>query len=87
MGGLNLKFELSCQAGLVDAGLKVTFRCGSVDAFNSDVESCDETYQVSHETIYRSRFIQAHGVLKKRRVQYLRRKRVMRRSLVKPRVG
>ena len=34
---------------------------------------------MSHETIYRSLFIQARGVLKKELVQYLRTKRVMRR--------
>ena len=40
----------------------------------------DETFQVSHETIYRSLFIQARGALKKELVQHLRRTRVMRRS-------
>ncbi len=40
----------------------------------------DETYQVSHETIYRSLFIQARGALKKELLQHLRRTRVMRRS-------
>jgi len=40
----------------------------------------DENYQVSHETIYRSLFIQARGALKKELVQHLRRTRVMRRS-------
>ena len=40
----------------------------------------DERYQVSHETIYRSLFIQARGALKKELVQHLRRTRVMRRS-------
>jgi len=40
----------------------------------------DENYQVSHETIYRSLYIQARGALKKELVQYLRRPRVMRRS-------
>lgn len=40
----------------------------------------DETYQVSHETIYRSLFIQARGVLKKELLQHLRRTRAMRRS-------
>ena len=40
----------------------------------------DETFQVSHETIYRSLFIQARGVLKKELLQYLRRTRAMRRS-------
>jgi len=40
----------------------------------------DETYQVSHETIYRSLFIQARGALKKELMAHLRRTRVMRRS-------
>ena len=40
----------------------------------------DENHQVSHETIYRSLFIQARGALKKELVQHLRRTRVMRRS-------
>jgi len=42
--------------------------------------SDDEKYQVSHETIYRSLFIQARGVLKKELLQHLRRTRAMRRS-------
>jgi IS30 family transposase len=40
----------------------------------------DDHFQVSHETIYRSLFIQARGALKKELLQYLRRTRVMRRS-------
>src|SRR5512133_408928 len=40
----------------------------------------DENYQVSHETIYRSLFIQARGALKKELLQHLRRPRAMRRS-------
>ena len=40
----------------------------------------DETMQVSHETIYKSLFIQARGALKKELLQHLRRPRVMRRS-------
>lgn len=40
----------------------------------------DENYQVSHETIYRSLFIQARGALKKELLQHLRRTRIMRRS-------
>jgi IS30 family transposase len=40
----------------------------------------DETNQVSHETIYRSLFIQARGALKKELLQHLRRTRAMRRS-------
>ena len=41
---------------------------------------CDESYQVSHETIYRSLFIQARGALKKELLEHLRRTRGMRRS-------
>jgi len=40
----------------------------------------DESYQVSHETIYRSLYIQARGALKKELLQHLRRTRGMRRS-------
>lgn len=40
----------------------------------------DETMRVSHETIYRSLFIQARGVLKKELVKHLRSNRMMRRS-------
>ena len=40
----------------------------------------NECYQVSHETIYRSLFIQARGALKKELLEHLRRTRAMRRS-------
>lgn len=40
----------------------------------------DEHHQVSHETIYRSLFVQARGVLKKELQQYLRSQRAIRRS-------
>ena len=40
----------------------------------------DENYQVSHETIYKSLFIQARGALKKELLAHLRRTRAMRRS-------
>lgn len=41
----------------------------------------EEYNQVSHETIYRSLFVQTRGVLKKELMQYLRSKRTIRRSL------
>jgi IS30 family transposase len=41
---------------------------------------CDETFHVSHETIYRTLFIQARGALNKELLQHLRRTRGMRRS-------
>ncbi len=40
----------------------------------------DEFYHVSHETIYRSLFVQARGVLKKELLSHLRSKRTIRRS-------
>ena len=40
----------------------------------------DETYQVSHETIYRTLFIQTRGALKKELLGHLRRTRTLRRS-------
>lgn len=40
----------------------------------------DETMRISHETIYRSLFIQARGVLKKELIKHLRTNRTMRRS-------
>ncbi len=40
----------------------------------------DENLQVSHETIYKSLFIQARGALKKELLQHLRKTRAMRRS-------
>jgi IS30 family transposase len=41
---------------------------------------CDESLHVSHETIYRSLFIQARGALKRELLEHLRRTRGMRRS-------
>jgi IS30 family transposase len=40
----------------------------------------DEARQVSHETIYRSLFVQSRGVLKKELLQHVRSKRTIRRS-------
>jgi IS30 family transposase len=40
----------------------------------------DETLRVSHETIYRSLFVQARGALKKELTAHLRRRRALRRS-------
>src|SRR3977135_1434764 len=48
---------------------------------NTFTNSEDESYRVSHETIYRSLFVQARGVLKKELLGYLRSKRTIRRSL------
>jgi IS30 family transposase len=44
------------------------------------IYGADKSMQVSHETIYRSLFIQARGVLKKELISRLRSKRMMRRG-------
>lgn len=45
-----------------------------------NVHPGDKSQHVSHETIYRSLFVQARGVLKKELLQHLRSKRTIRRS-------
>lgn len=47
----------------------------------------DPEMQVSHETIYRSLYVQSRGVLKKTLLQHLRRRRTMRRALHATRRG
>ncbi len=42
--------------------------------------SADEEMRISHETIYRSLFLQARGMLKRELVRHLRTRRMMRRS-------
>lgn len=46
---------------------------------------CSEEFQVSHETIYRSLFIQTRGALKKELLAHLRRTRVMPAHAITPR--
>jgi IS30 family transposase len=47
----------------------------------------DPEMQVSHETIYRSLFVQSRGVLKRELLQHLRRQRQFRHARAAPRVG
>ena len=55
-------------------------RWGPLQTGGVHVYPCDENCHVSHETIYRSLFIQARGALKKELLEHLRRTRGMRRS-------
>lgn len=61
------KLRLLWAPEQIAGGLKHTYPCG-------------ESLHVSHETIYRSLFIQARGALKKELLEHLRRTRGMRRS-------
>lgn len=49
--------------------------------------SDDATCHVSHETIYRTLFIQSRGALKKKLLEHLRWTRAMRRRAITPKDG
>jgi IS30 family transposase len=67
-------------ARLVAAKLRLQWSPEQVAGWLKRTYPDDPSLQVSHETIYRSLFIQARGALKKELVRHLRRTRVMRRS-------
>ena len=69
--------SLAC---IVAAKLKKRWSPVQIGGWLKQAYPNDETFQVSHETIYRSLFIQARGALKKELLQHLRRSRGMRRS-------
>ena len=65
---------------IVAARLKKQWSPKQIDGWLKRRYPDDEARHVSHETIYRSLFIQARGVLKKELQQYLRSQRAIRRS-------
>jgi len=67
-------------AGIVSEKLRLQWAPRQISGWLKRTYPDDENYQVSHETIYRSLFIQARGALKKELIQHLRRTRAMRRS-------
>lgn len=67
-------------ASIVSNKLQLQWSPEQIAGWLKQTYANDENYQVSHETIYRSLFIQARGALKKELSQHLRRTRVMRRS-------
>jgi IS30 family transposase len=67
-------------ARIVAAKLQCLWSPEQIAGWLKSAYSNDGKCQVSHETIYRSLFIQARGVLKKELLQHLRRTRAMRRS-------
>jgi len=72
--------ENRALARLVAAKLRLEWSPVQVAGWLKRTYPHDETHQVSHETIYRTLFIQARGALKKELLQHLRRTRAMRRS-------
>ena len=67
-------------AQIVTAKLQLQWSPQQVAGWLKHTYPCDRNLYVSHETIYRSLFIQARGALKKELLEHLRRTRGMRRS-------
>lgn len=67
-------------AGIVATKLQLAWSPEQIAGWLKRTYPDDGNFQVSHETIYRSLFIQARGALKKELLQHLRRTRAMRRS-------
>lgn len=67
-------------AGIVAKKLQLKWSPEQIAGWLKHTYPDDEHYLVSHETIYKSLFIQARGALKKELLQHLRRTRGMRRS-------
>jgi len=69
-----------CLARLVASKLQLEWSPQQIAGWLRHAYADDENYQVSHETIYRSLYIQARGALKKELMQHLRRQRTKRHS-------
>lgn len=67
-------------ARIVAGKLRMFWSPEQISGWLKHTYPCDESHHVSHETIYRSLFIQARGALKKELLAHLRRTRGMRRS-------
>ena len=67
-------------ADVVSAKLQMQWSPEQIAGWLKRTYPRDQSHHVSHETIYRSLFIQARGALKNELLQHLRRTRGMRRS-------
>ena len=72
--------ENRALAGIVAKKLRERWSPEQIAGWLKSTYPDDENRQVSHETIYKSLFIQARGALKKELLQHLRKTRAMRRS-------
>ncbi len=72
--------ENRALARIVTDKLRMLWSPEQISGWLKHTYPCDEGHHVSHETIYRSLYIQARGALKKELLQHLRRTRGMRRS-------
>ncbi|KUY69345.1 integrase [Burkholderia cepacia] len=67
-------------AQVVASKLRLQWSPEQIAGWLKHVYAVNKDYQVSHETIYRSLYIQARGALKRELLEHLRRSRAMRRS-------
>lgn len=67
-------------AQVVASKLRLQWSPEQIAGWLKHVYAVNRDYQVSHETIYRSLYIQARGALKRELLEHLRRSRAMRRS-------
>ncbi len=67
-------------AQVVASKLRLQWSPEQIAGWLKHVYAVNKDYQVSHETIYRSLYIQARGALKRELQEHLRRSRAMRRS-------
>jgi IS30 family transposase len=67
-------------AQVVAGKLRLQWSPEQIAGWLKHVYAVNRDYQVSHDTIYRSLYIQARGALKKELLEHLRRSRAMRRS-------
>lgn len=72
--------EIPVLARLVAEKLQLQWAPRQIAGWLKRIHPGNEALQVSHETIYKTLFIQARGALKKELVQHLRKTRAMRRS-------
>ncbi|KAF7962503.1 hypothetical protein AWV80_20900 [Cupriavidus sp. UYMU48A] len=67
-------------AQVVASKLRLQWSPEQIAGWLKHVYAVNKDYQVSHETVYRSLYIQARGALKRELQEHLRRSRAMRRS-------
>ena len=72
--------QFPALAKIVTKKLKANWSPDQIAGWLKETYPDDESYQVSHETIYKTLFIQARGALKKELQLYLRTQRAIRRS-------
>lgn len=72
--------EYRAVANIVASKLQLQWSPEQISGWLKRTYPDDKSFHVSHETIYRSLYIQARGALKKELLEHLRRTRMMRRS-------